>query len=1342
MNPLSHESSASPRERTVPLTESQKGLYTLCAMDPGASRAYNESLTCRLRGPYNHAAMEAAFQVLADTHEALRARVDPDGESQTIARSVHFPVPLGDLTALPGETRAAETARLLHEFSQVLFDPAKPPLFRAMVVKQDEDVHLLTVTHGAIYGNGPSRKNIVEQALDVYAARDGRVPPMQLSEYVARRALDENDPRHEAFWTHEFPDAPVPLELPSDFPRPPAPSYRGERAWRTVDKQTTAALRQVASAHQCSLFALVLTTWQVLLHRLSGQDDLVVGVPSDSRLRSAHPGGPALIANTTNLLPLRSRFNAGMRFSEQLERTRQLVAGAIEHQEYFFGRILDRLNLVRDPARSPLFSVALNFQKAFRFAPAGALEAEPLRHEYPYQAARNSAAFDLFLHVTDQGSALELHADFCSDLFLPETVERWLKHLCALFESVVADPGGQCQALPILTSAERTCLLQGWNETHRDYPTDIFLHQFVERQVARTPDGVAVVYEGDLLTYGELNARANRIAHRLQALGIAPGALVGLLAERSPEMVIGILAILKAGGAYVPLEPNYPEERLHFLLQDAQSSVVLLQRRYRPKVAGFQGLVVELEADFTTEGDANPVSGVGRGDAAYVIYTSGSTGKPKGVLNSHGGLANWLFWMQETFPMGSGDTMLFKAPFTFDVSVREVFMPLAVGGCMVVARPGLHGDSRHLVDLTTRHGVTILHFVPPMLAAFLEDRDVRRCSSLRLVMCSGDALSYDLQERFFDVFPGLELHNMWGATEHAPESTHWRCVPGRRNGIVAVGRPGANTQLYILDRAFQPVPIGVTGEAYLGGVQTALGYLGRPELTAQKFLPNPYHPGTLYRTGDLGRFRPDGVMEFMGRIDFQVKLRGFRVELGEIEAVLLKHAGIRECVAAVRGAPSDPAKRLVAYLVGDPAPVDSLRRHAALSLPEYMVPSAFVFLDRLPVTANGKLDRSALPEPAMEVRVAREPRDATEAQLIAIWEKVLGRSPVGVTDNFFDLGGNSLLALKAFSLIREVVGVNLPLATLFQAPNVERLAAKVRETAADQEWEPLVAIQLQGSRPPFFAVHGRNGNVLFYRKLSELLGSQQPFYGLQSQGLDGKPMLRSTVEEIGEYYLEKIRAVQPQGPYLLGGYSFGAVAAYEIARRLREQGEEIALLAMFDIYNPARPPRLLSYTEKFRHRIMDAEARTPNRVLQFLARRTKGRVSERLLKWNELSRRLLLQTVKRTEDNSPELVDLHVQMVHERAFVSYRPRPFNGKITLFRALMVPDGYEYEAEMGWTGLAAQGIEIHDVPGDHFTIFHEENVPMLAEKLSACIEAALTSIGSGSSPSMHPAPYPSR
>ncbi len=927
----------------------------------------------------------------------------------------------------------------------------------------------LTVHHIAV--DFWSLDMLIDELCLLYAAeRVGVLAPLpahvpQYTDFVrwqAEMLAGSEGERHWAYWQHELAGELPMLNLPIDRPRPPVQTYRGASHPFELGEELSKQLKALAKTEKTTLYTILLAAFQVLLYRYTDQDDILIGTTTLGRSRAELEKIMGYLANP---VVLRANLSDNPTFKELLGRVRHTVIGALEHQDYPFPLLVERLQPKRDASYSPLFQTLFVLDRPrepwepARFGQgesAARLAQERLRLE-PFVYGQQGAPFDLTLRIVDLNGLLSADLCYNVDLFDPTTMARMEQHFLTLLKGIVADPGQQLSDLPLLTAAEQHQLLVEWNNTKSDYPEHACIHQLIELQVQRTPEAPAIVFENENLTYRELNRRANALAHTLQASGVGPEVLVGVCMERSIELVVALLAILKAGGAYVPLDPTYPQERLAYMIQDAQMPVLLTQRRWRDLLPADGIHVICLDGDWkASENEENPASDVQPGNMAYMIYTSGSTGRPKGVINIHRGLCNRLHWMQQTYQLTTADRVLQKTPFSFDVSVWEFFWPLLTGACLVVARPGGHQDPAYLASLIAEQRITTLHFVPSMLQMFLMEPELEeRCKSLKRVICSGEALSFELQERFFSRLDA-ELHNLYGPTEASIDVTYWQCQRESHDWTVPLGRPIANTQIYILDRSSHPVPIGVPGELYIGGVGVARGYYNRPELTAEKFVRNPFCNETterLFRTADLARYRPDGAIEFLGRVDHQVKIRGFRIELGEIEAVLGQHQAIKEVVVLAReDVPGN--KRLVAYLVdvldksalyeGRGPTVEDLRGFLKDKLPHYMIPAAFVFLDALPLLTNGKVDRKALPAPdplrpkLEEAFVA--PRNPLEEVLASIWAQVLGIDKVGIHDNFFDLGGASIQSLQIIAKAGEA-GLQLTPEMLFEHQTVAELAA-------------------------------------------------------------------------------------------------------------------------------------------------------------------------------------------------------------------------------------------------------------------------------------------------------------
>ena len=784
---------------------------------------------------------------------------------------------------------------------------------------------------------------------------------------------------------------------------------------------------------------VLLAAFQFLLSRYAGTDDVVVGSPVAGRGERAVEGLIGFFANT---LVLRTDLSGDPTFRALLGRVREVALGAWEHQDVPFEKLVKELQPERSLRHAALFQVELGVQSAepADVALAGLRTAR-------VGVALDTAQVDLALHLSARGGGLHGEMAYSTDLFDRATVQRMAGHLERVLEQVAHDADLPLSRMSLLSDAERRQVVEGWNRTDAAYPAEATLHGLFEAQAARTPDAVALVFEGGALPYAALNARANRLAHFLRRRGVGPETRVGICLERGPELVVALLAVLKAGGAYVPLDPGLPADRLAYMVDDAAVPVLLTRgapRGLPPERPGTAVVCLDARRAEIDAGPAdNPAGGAAPSALAYVIYTSGSTGRPKGVMNAHGGVVNRLCWMQAEYGIGADDAVLLKTPFSFDVSVWELFWPLLAGARLVVARPDGHRDPEYLRAVIEREGVTTVHFVPSMLEPFVETARPGRCAGLRRVICSGEALSPALVERFHARFPApATLHNLYGPTEAAVDVTYWACPRGPLEGV-PIGRPVWNTRLYVLDSALHPTPVGIPGELYIGGVQVARGYLGRPALTAERFVADPFSPAPgarLYRTGDRVRRRADGVMEYLGRLDDQVKIRGFRIEPGEIEAALREHGDVRQCAVVPReDAPGE--KRLVAYVVGG-ADADSLREHLRRTLPEYMVPAAFVPLDALPLTPSGKLDRGALPAPARAAAGDRyvAPRTPVEAALAAVWAEVLRMDRVGVEDGFFALGGDSILSIQVVSRARRA-GVEVTPRQMFEHQTIAALAA-------------------------------------------------------------------------------------------------------------------------------------------------------------------------------------------------------------------------------------------------------------------------------------------------------------
>ncbi|AFY82810.1 non-ribosomal peptide synthetase [Oscillatoria acuminata] len=1054
------------RGETAPLSFAQQRLWFLDRLDPG-SPSYNLPRAVRITGKLNPTALEQCFTEIVRRHEILRTQFVTVNRHpvQQIIPATPFTLPVIDLQGLSPEDCEAEVRRLTEAEAGQGFNLESSRLLRGQLLQLSATEWVLLFTLHHIVSDGWSTAVLIRELAALYPAfSEGKPSPLPaLPIQYADFALWQKNWLQGAvletqlgYWKQQLGGSLPVLELPTDKPRPPVQTFRGNSESLTLPYPLSESLKQLSGRQGVTLYMTLLAAFKTLLYRYSGQEDILVGSPIANRNHGEIEQSIGFFVNT---LVLRTNLSDSPSFSQLLTRVRDVTLGAYAHQDLPFEKLVEALQPERDLSRSPLFQVMFIFQNA----PVTPLELPGLTLE-PLEHRNGTAKYDLSLYVRETESGLQATWEYNTDLFEPATIQRMQGHWQTLLEAVATAPETPISHLPLLTPTEEQQLLGQWNQTQADYPQTACLHQLFEAQVELTPEEVAVEFAGVHLTYRQLNAKANQLAHYLQGLGVEPERLVGLCIDRSVEMVIALLGILKAGGAYVPLDPSYPPERLEFMVSDSQVPILLTTEQLLSELPENQALVLCLDTEWSAiahQSDENPVSGIEPDNLAYVIYTSGSTGKPKGAMNTHRGICNRLLWMQDSYELTASDRVLQKTPFSFDVSVWEFFWPLLTGARLIVAQPDGHKDSTYLVKLIAESQITTVHFVPSMLQVFLEERGLENCHSLRQVFCSGEALPKELADRFLARL-GAKLHNLYGPTEAAVDVTFWECDRASPLNIVPIGRPVANTQIYILDPSLQPVPIGVKGELYIGGVQLARGYLNRPELTAEKFIQNPFdEPGQrLYKTGDLVRYLPNGDIDYLGRIDNQVKLRGYRIELGEIEAVLAQHPQVQQSVVTLR------EERLVAYWVKASTELifPDLKGFLKTKLPAYMVPTAFVELETLPLTPNGKIDRKSLPEPdftgPQETWVA--PRTALEQQLAELWSEVLGIERIGLYDNFFELGGHSLLATQLISRIREVFQVELPLKTLFEATTIAQLGEAVAQGQAPVKVPAIARASRQG----------------------------------------------------------------------------------------------------------------------------------------------------------------------------------------------------------------------------------------------------------------------------------------
>ncbi|HEX6100799.1 MAG TPA: amino acid adenylation domain-containing protein, partial [Thermoanaerobaculia bacterium] len=1309
-----------PADRTrydrLPLSFAQERLWFLSQLAPD-SAGYNIPRAVTIRGPLDIAQIEEAFNFIIARHENLRT-VFPSEEGhayQKILETVDFKLARIDLSGWDGEIRDAEARRLCQSEAATPFDLATGPLLRGMMITLAEDEHILMLTLHHIISDGWSNAVLIRELGAVMAAlSEGRRPelpplPIQYADYSVwqRTWLEEGGvlERQLGYWQQKLAGAPETLDLPTDFPRPSVQTYAGASHSFSLDARLTGQLRHLAEQHGATLYMALLAALKALLHRYTGQNDLCVGSPIANRQYGETEG---LIGMFVNTLAMRSQVEGSDSFAALLAKVKTTCLEAYEHQDAPFERVVDSLHLQRNLATTPLFQVMLILQNTERVEVDASIQPYPL-------GGGGISKFDLTVAFSETPHGLEALFDYNTALYKAETVARMAEHFAALCEAVTAAPAAEVGKLAYLGAAEKHALLAGYNDTAADYPKDLCLHELFTEQALRAGGKTAVVCGDERLTYRELDERSHDLALVLQAQGVGPDSLVGVCMERSLDMVVSLLGILRAGGAYVPLDPDYPNERLAYMLRDSGAAIVLTQESLLERLGGLVAAGTRMIAldrqwpEMAAHVAALKAAGVGLREEvrpdhlAYVIYTSGSTGNPKGVAIEHHSPVTLVHWGLEVYSSEELAGVLAATSICFDLSVYEIFLTLAGGGTIILVRNALA-----LTEVSGREEVTLINTVPSAMEELVRMDAVPE--SVRTINLAGEPLPARLVDRIYETTAAKKVYDLYGPSEDTTYSTY---VLRTKNGPQTIGRPIANTQVYILDARNQLQPIGVPGELHIAGDGLARGYLNRPELTDEKFVANPFEPGTrMYRTGDLARWMDDGTLQYLGRIDTQVKVRGFRIEMGEIEARLGQHPGIQDTAVIAQGEGAN--KQLIAFYRAEETaadgivelPGEELRDHLLRTLPSYMVPSAFVSLAAIPLNPNGKVDRRALARMDVTAASGQEyvaPRNETERQLVAIWAEVLNRAPetIGVHDNFFELGGHSLTAVQLMAKANRHFQQMLPLAVLFTAPDVAALASLISKEEAPP-FDILVPIQPHGDAPPVFAVPGAGGNVLSLRPLGQSLGERQPLFAFQAIGLDGRTPPLDSVEDTARANIAAMKTVQPSGPYRLVGHSYGGVVAYEMARALLEQGEEVSSLTLLDSLAPSvmrgHPvhDEVSDLVEACRA-VADLDGAMPEIDVDEL----------RLLPFDEIVRSLAgLLKDRGLEIDSEQLTTFYgVYRANLLSYRAYTPLllPRTIDVSLYRATQGrPERQDLPGDYGWDELLPSPIVASDVHADHFSI----------------------------------------
>jgi amino acid adenylation domain-containing protein len=1290
-----------------------------------------------IHGNLDTEALRKALESIVQRHEPLRTIFKHDGKMpiQLVQQLDRFELPVLDLRGYEPQAKRLQVEQIVESVANGVFDLTCDLMIRAKLLRLEDQEYQLILTMHHIASDGWSMDVLSRELSALYrhfvdAIDDLPSPlePLPVSYIDYSRWQRENLSGHRiegllGYWREELQGVPS-LELPMDRPRPAVASYRGSSVEVKLPQVLISKLESLCTGQQVTLQMLLLAAFESLLYRYSHQEDFAVGIPFAGREDTQLEG---LIGFFVSTLVIRADLSGDPTFQELLSRVRQKSLAAYDHQALPLQVLLADLQPARHLSRPPLFQVM--FQLLNRAESDLTLRGlEVVDQDY----GGNRVKFDLELHLSRQEGEISGGLYYSTDLFDGQSIQRMALHYVRLLESIVANPNAKVSCLEMLTEQERTELLLGFNDTATDYPRDLCVHEFFEQQAQRTPDAVALIFEDQQLTYGELNARANRLARYLRSKGVGIETPVGMCLDRSLELVVSILGILKAGGTYVPLDAEYPMKRLEYMLSDSGIKHLVTQSEFLDKLPKTDRLDICIDTDADRIANEDP-SDLGiefdSNRLAYIIFTSGSTGQPKGVMIEHRSIVRLVF--QDCYAsFGSDRVFMQLAPISFDASTFEVWGALLHGARLVIPNPGLH-DGTMLQDLICRHGVTTMWLTSSLFNQIVQ-QDPLNLAGLDELLIGGESLSPTHVKSAMDSIAGeLIFVNGYGPTE----CTTFACcfkIPSDlllSRSSIPIGRPIANTQAYLLDAHQALVPIGVAGELYIGGDGLARGYLNRPELTAERFIQNPFSQDSnsrLYRTGDLCRWRSDGNLEYLGRIDHQVKLRGFRIELGEIEASLSQHPMVAQCVVILReDRPGD--KRLVAYYTaaGELLPsVAQLREHLGTSLPEYMIPSACVLLDALPLTPSGKIDRRALP--AVELKdIGTEDqytpaRNGIEEQLVQIWQEILGIERIGIQDNFFALGGHSLLAVQLFHAINQRFQKSLPIALVFQRGSIAQIASCIEQATDDSPIARVVRLSKANAGPKLIVMPGHNGQLLYAIKLVERLENRFDIYGLEPHLSHEYLETFSDFRRLANEYVKIILEHQPTGPFNFVGYSYGGFLGYEIARQLQRLGHRVDFVGVIDTGPDPRPsskhiPGLAAYWMRVLGNLpswvgancgpedIKETAKKANRRLRYIGRRilSGGKTEYRFE--DEFGH-------NRSHDSRREILGRIFQ-----GFNGYQPESYTGRVTLFRASVRPLLHSLSPDLGWSRVAREVI-VHRILGDHNTILESAGMNRIGDLIA--------------------------
>lgn len=1301
-------------ERSAPTTEPQREIYTNIMLgDEPANLAYNESVTLKLKGNFNFSAFEKAVRRLIERHEALRATFSKDGMQIFISEYSSPHVFFHDLTPLPVGDRDSKLSHLIAAETTTAFDLRSGPLIRVSVIKISHEKHYVVLTMHHIIGDGWSLGLCMIDLGKFYTSEvTGKPVAMEKADSWVEYAVEEEkylqSNEHatvEKYWLKQYQGNIPIIELPVSKTRPALRSFPANRIDVPISPAVIQQLKITGARSGASLVNIMTAAFEVFLFHITGQNEIIVGLPAAGQATGDKNN---LVGHCVQLLPLRSNVNPQETFSDYLKRRRKQLLNDFENQRYTFGSLIRKLNIPRDPSRIPLVPVSFNIDIGI----TNDVHFEGLKYDFVTNP-RSYENFEWFINCSGSGNELVIECTYNTDLFEKDMMQLRMQEFTEVLKAVAENPSVIIRDVNLLTSHERT-LLNDWNNTFKNYELKKNIHCLFEDAARKYPANIAAEFASEKITYDELNKKANVLANHLGSLNIQQGEPVCICLDRSIELIIALLGILKAGAAYIPVDPGFPASRISYMM--ASSNVrFLISKTETVRNIGVQAtdtILLDKNWETKTNGKTgNPQTPSNPYRTAYIIYTSGSTGTPKGVQIPHRALTNLLFSFRDELLFSEIESLLAITTISFDIAGLELFLPLITGAKVVIASKEDAMDATRLMKFFSEKRITVFQATPATYK-ILQASGWKPPAIMKLLI-GGEAVPADLAKYLSQY--SRHVWNVYGPTETTIWSTIYKIPQAEtgfeQNEIVKIGKPIANTSLFILDDYLKQTPPGIEGEIYIGGDGLSSGYYNQPELTDERFIYtsiNSDEVTRIYKTGDKGKFSADGNLEYSGRSDFQVKIRGYRIELGEIETVLRLHTNVTDTVAHVQEDTSGD-KKLIAYFVSQKnIEANELKELLREKLPEYMVPSFFVKLDALPMTPNGKINRKALPAPEVTAKETKADDSgvlmqisSTEETLVDIWKEILSIDRVGIHDNFFELGGHSLIGVRLFIEIEKKLGVKLNLQSLFKAPTVSGLAALIDNEESAIEWQPVVALQPHGSRPPLFCIHMHNGNIYRWKVLEKYLPSDQPIYAIQPRALDLKQEPHRNIEEMAQHYVELIKEVQPHGPYHLLGLCYGGMVVFEMALQLQEKGERVAMAAMINNYAPLENQAYYRMRKEFEGFLNLKFSEKINYALQknmSLGRKIKNKAIELFLKPAATT-----YTGKKREHED-------IRIIHTLALMHYNPKKiYNGDIFVIQAgNEVEDPEFYDNTLGWKRLVKGKIEIAKVAGSNNDTIIEDSL----------------------------------